>query len=35
LCERLLIHHLPNKYIKYDEWLRSGITLKTLFASHI
>lgn len=35
LCERLLIHHLPNKYIKYDEWLKYGITLKTLFASHI
>jgi hypothetical protein len=35
LCERLLIHHLPNKYVKHNEWLRHGITLKTLFESHI
>ncbi len=35
LCERLLIHHMPNKYIKYPEWINHGLQLKQLFASHL
>lgn len=35
LCERLLIHHMPNKYIKYPEWIECGITLEDFFKHHI
>ena len=35
LCARLLIHHLPNKYMQFSEWIRSGITLETLLREHV
>ena len=33
-CERLLIHHLPDKYIHRPEWKTGGITLQQLLESH-
>lgn len=30
LCSNLLIHHLPNKYKEYTEWINYGISLKQL-----
>lgn len=34
LCERLLIHHLPDKYIHRPEWKTGGITLQQLLQLH-
>lgn len=35
LCQRLMIHHMPNKYVKYHEWQNSGIRLDQLFQFHL
>lgn len=35
LCERLLIHHLPNKYVVRPEWVSHGIDLQTLFTEYL
>lgn len=35
LCERLLIHHLPDKYVKMPQWGEQGIDLGTLFRDHL
>lgn len=35
LCERLLIHHLPNKYCHYHQWHERGVDLKTLFEKYL
>jgi len=35
LCERLMIHHLPNKYTRFHEWVNHGIDLKTLFNNYL
>jgi hypothetical protein len=35
LCERLMIHHLPNKYIKRSEWISRGVTLRETLEKHI
>lgn len=35
LCERLLIHHMPNKYVNFPEWENYGVTLQKLFQFHL
>lgn len=35
LCERLLIHHLPNKYVDRSQWVSHGVDLRTLFDRHL
>lgn len=35
LCERLLIHHLPNKYIHNWQWKQRGVDLRDLFENHL
>lgn len=35
LCERLLIHHLPDKYVKMPWYGELGIDLRTLFRDHL
>jgi len=35
LCERLLIHHLPDKYVKTPGWEKVGADLKGFFEEHL
>lgn len=35
LCERLLVHHLPNKYCHYWQWVQQGVDLRGLFERHL